>query len=163
MKVLINELRKDFDFILVDCPAGIEQGFKNAIAGADEAIVVATPEVSSIRDADRIIGLLESAGMQKIHLIVNRLRSKMVRHGDMMDVEDITDILSVELLGVVPEDEAIVISTNRGEPAVMTHLSSAGEAYYRICRRLIGLEVPLGDMDELRFWGRFWKMLKIAR
>ncbi len=136
MKNLTNELRKDFDFILVDCPAGIEQGFKNAIAGADDAIVVATPEVSSVRDADRIVGLLEAAGLSNSKLIINRLRHKMVRRGDMMDINDILDILSIDLLGVVPEDEAIVVSTNRGEPAVLENSSRAGEAYRRIARRL---------------------------
>ncbi len=126
MKNLTNELRKDYDFILVDCPAGIEQGFRNAVAGADDAIVVATPEVSSVRDADRIIGLLEASGLKGSRLIINRLRSKMVKRGDMMDIDDILDILSIDLLGVVPEDESIVVSTNRGEPAVLESASRAG-------------------------------------
>ncbi len=164
MKNLTNELRKDFDFILVDCPAGIEQGFKNAIAGADDAIVVATPEVSSVRDADRIVGLLEAAGLSNSKLIINRLRTKMVRRGDMMDINDILDILSIDLLGVVPEDEAIVVSTNRGEPAVLENSSRAGEAYRRVARRLIGEEVPINSLeDPTNFVDRFKKMLKLAR
>lgn len=164
MKNLTNELRDDFDIVLVDCPAGIEQGFKNAIAGADDAIVVATPEVSSVRDADRIIGLLEAAGLKKSKLIVNRLRSKMVKRGDMMDVDDINDILSISLLGVVPEDESIVVSTNRGEPAVLENASRAGEAYRRIARRLIGEDVPIASMEETsNLVDRFRKMLKLAR
>ena len=118
MKKLTDELREEFDYILLDCPAGIEQGFKNAIAGADRAIVVTTPEVSAIRDADRIIGLLEANEVQKTELIVNRLRMDMVKRGDMMSVEDVCDILAIPLLGAVPDDENIVISTNQGEPLV---------------------------------------------
>jgi septum site-determining protein MinD len=164
MKNLTNELRKDFEFILVDCPAGIEQGFRNAIAGADAAIVVATPEVSSVRDADRIIGLLEAAGLNDSRLIINRLRPKMVKRGDMMDIGDIIDILSIELLGVVPEDECIVISTNRGEPAVLGNISKAGEAYRRIARRIIGEEIPMYSLDESsNIMARFKRMLKLAR
>lgn len=163
MKNLTNELRKDFDFILVDCPAGIEQGFRNAIAGADNAIIVATPEISSVRDADRIVGLLEAAGLYKSRLIINRLRSKMVKNGDMMDVDDIIDILSIDLLGVVPEDEAIVISTNRGEPAVLEATSKAGAAYKRIARRLNGEGVPLSAIEDEKFLEKFRKMLKMAR
>ncbi len=164
MKNLTNELREEFDYILVDCPAGIEQGFKNAIAGADAAIIVATPEVSSVRDADRIIGLLEAAGLMENQLIINRLRPKMVKKGDMMDICDIIDILSVDLLGVVPEDEAIVISTNRGEPAVLGNTSIAGEAYRRIARRLNGETVPMYSIDEsTNLMSRFKKMLKLAK
>ena len=114
MKKLTDELREEFDYILLDCPAGIEQGFKNAIAGADRAIVVTTPEVSAIRDADRIIGLLEANEVKKTELIVNRLRMDMVKRGDMMSVEDVCDILAIPLLGAVPDDEHIVIATNQG-------------------------------------------------
>ena len=113
---LIDDLRDDFDYILLDCPAGIEQGFKNAIAGADRALVVTTPEVSAIRDADRIVGLLDNEDISSIHLIVNRVRLDMVRRGDMMSVDDVVDILAVPLLGAIPDDESIVISTNQGEP-----------------------------------------------
>lgn len=165
MKNLINELKKEFELILVDCPAGIEQGFRNAIAGADEAIVVATPEVSSVRDADRIIGLLEASGLKSPKLIINRIRSKMVKRGDMMDIEDILDILSIDLLGVVPEDEFIVVSTNRGEPAVTDNNSRAGAAYRRIARRILGEDVPMYSTadDNQSFVDRFRKMLKLAR
>lgn len=164
MKNLTNDLRQEFDYILVDCPAGIEQGFKNAIAGADAAIVVATPEVSSVRDADRIIGLLEAAGLKETQLIINRIRPKMVKKGDMMDIDDILDILSIELLGVVPEDESIVISTNRGEPAVMGNSSPAGEAYRRIARRIVGEKVPMYTLeDTANLMTRFMKRLKLAR
>ncbi len=164
MKNLTNELRKDFDYILIDCPAGIEQGFKNAIAGADGAIVVATPEVSSVRDAERIVGLIEAAGLVDSRLIINRLRPKMVKRGDMMDIGDIIDILSIDLVGVVPEDECIVISTNRGEPAVLGNVSKAGEAYRRIARRIMGEDIPMYSLDESsNIMARFKKMLKLAR
>jgi septum site-determining protein MinD len=164
MKNLTNELRKEFNIILVDCPAGIEQGFKNAIAGADNAIVVATPEVSSVRDADRIIGLLEAAGLTRARLIINRLRKSMVKRGDMMDIDDIIDILSIDLLGVVPEDELIIVSTNKGEPAVLENNSRAGGAYRRIARRIMGEEVALLNPDEAgNFMERFKKIIKLAR
>ncbi|MEN6390440.1 MAG: septum site-determining protein MinD [Syntrophomonas sp.] len=164
MKNLTNELRKDYDFILVDCPAGIEQGFKNAIAGADDAIIVATPEVSSVRDADRIVGLLEAAGLSNARLIINRLRSKMVKRGDMMDIEDILDILSIDLLGVVPEDESIVISTNRGEPAVLDDNSRAGQAYRRIARRIDGEEIAIQAFNDPSWlMDRFKKILRLAK
>ncbi len=146
MKVLTDELREDFDYILLDCPAGIEQGFKNAIAGADRAVVVTTPEVSAIRDADRIIGLLEANEIGKTELIVNRLRMDMVKRGDMMSSDDVLDILAVDLLGIVPDDENIVIATNNGEPLAGKE-SLAGKAYMNICRRIIGEDVPLLDLD----------------
>ena len=164
MKMLTEELQKEFDYALIDCPAGIERGFKNAIAGADEAVVVATPEVSSIRDADRIIGLLESAGLKNSRLIINRMRPRMVSMGDMMDIDDITDILAIELLGVVPEDESIVVSTNRGEPAVLSRESKAGEAYQRICSRIMGEEIPLEPVHESNgFFSRMRRAFRMAR
>src|SRR5690606_27207141 len=141
MKKLADELREEFDYILMDCPAGIEQGFRNAIAGADKALVVTTPEVSAVRDADRIIGLLEANEMQETYLVVNRLRMDMVKRGDMMSSDDVTEILAIDLIGVVPDDESIVISTNQGEPLVGSD-SLAGRAYMNIARRLAGDEVP---------------------
>ena len=149
MKKLADDLREDFDYILLDCPAGIEQGFQNAIAGADRALVVTTPEVSAIRDADRIIGLLESAQMQEIDLIVNRIRMDMVRRGDMMSVDDVSDVLAVNVIGAVPDDEDIVISANQGEPLVDT-ASIAGQAYLNICKRITGHSIPLMDLDPHR-------------
>jgi len=125
---LVEDLREEFDYILLDCPAGIEQGFRNAIAGADRALIVTTPEVSAIRDADRIIGLLEASGVGRMDLIINRIRSDMVRRGDMMSVDDVMDILSVPVIGTVPDDEDIVISTNQGEPLVGMN-GYAGQAY----------------------------------
>lgn len=147
MKKLTAELKKEFEYVIIDCPAGIEQGFKNAIAGAEKAIVVTTPEVSAVRDADRIIGLLEAADLRQPKLIVNRLRPKMVKQGDMMGIEDMIDILAIDLLGVVPEDEVIVVSTNKGEPAVLDMNSKAGEAYRNIAKRITGEDVPLMNLE----------------
>ena len=144
MKKLTEDLREDYDFVLLDCPAGIEQGFQNAIAGADKAIVVTTPEVSSIRDADRIIGLLEASGIRDNQLVINRLRVDMVKIGDMMSVEDVTEILAIDLLGVIPDDESVVIATNQGEPVVGEE-SPAGKGYENICRRLTGEEIQVTD------------------
>jgi septum site-determining protein MinD len=161
MVELCNELRKEYDFILIDCPAGIEQGFKNAVAGADQAIVVTTPDVSAVRDADRIIGLLQAREISEPRLIINRLRPEMVRKGDMMDISDVNDILAISLLGIVPDDETIITSTNRGEPAVLDSSSKAGEAFRNIVARIKGEDVPfmsfdfdLGFMDKLK---RFMK------
>lgn len=141
---LTDDLSEEFDYILLDCPAGIEQGFKNAIAGANRAIVVTTPEVSAIRDADRIIGLLQASEMPKTELIINRLRMDMIRRGEMMSVEDVTEILAVELLGAIPDDEAVVIATNQGEP-LCGQDSASGQAFANICLRITGVDVPLQD------------------
>ena len=149
MRKLTEDLREDFDYILLDCPAGIEQGFQNAIAGADRALVVTTPEVSAIRDADRIIGLLEAADMREVDLIINRIRMDMVRRGDMMSIEDVADILAVNIIGAVPDDEDIVVSTNQGEPLVDTD-SLAGQAFLNICKRIMGEPVPLLDLNPQR-------------
>lgn len=147
MKKLAEELKDEFDYILMDCPAGIEQGFKNAIAGADKALVVTTPEVSAVRDADRIIGLLEANEMKETYLVVNRLRMDMVKRGDMMSSDDVMEILAIDLIGIVPDDENIVISTNQGEPLVGSD-SLAGRAYMNIAKRLTGEEVPFLDLNE---------------
>lgn len=148
MVKLCEELKEEFDYIVIDCPAGIEQGFKNAIAGADRAIVVTTPEVSAVRDADRIIGLLEANEIRNPKLLVNRVRVDMVKRGDMMSIDDIIDILAIGLIGVVPDDEKIVISTNKGEPAITDEKSLAGEAYRNITKRIMGKEVPLLDLQN---------------
>jgi len=151
MVKLADELRKEYDYILVDCPAGIEQGFKNAIAGADKAFVVTTPEVAAVRDADRIIGLLEAHNIKSPKLIINRIRPQMVKKGDMMTIDDILDILAIDLLGVVPDDENIIISTNRGEPAVASDKSKAGQAYRNITNRILGEKVAIMDMEAPGF------------
>lgn len=155
MKKLTMQLKEEYDYILLDCPAGIEQGFQNAIAGADRAIVVTTPEVSAIRDADRILGLLHAYEMGKIDLVINRLREDMIKRGDMMSAADVVDILGADLIGQVYDDEAVVISTNHGEPLVMGD-SLAGRAYRNICRRIIGEEIPFIDLEkEKSVWFRF--------
>lgn len=161
MKKLMDDLREEFDFVIVDCPAGIEQGFKNAIAGADKAIVVTTPEMSAVRDADRIIGLLNANDIRNPQLVINRLRVDMAKRGDMMDIPDIIDILAIHLLGVVVDDEKIVISTNKGEPVVAELSSLAGKAYRNIVRRIIGHEVPLINFEsEQSLFGKIKKFFK---
>ncbi|MBC7341700.1 MAG: septum site-determining protein MinD [Clostridia bacterium] len=163
MKELSENLREEFDFVLVDCPAGIEQGFRNAIAGAQHAVVVTTPEVSAVRDADRIVGLLEAADLRDPKLIINRIRPSMVKHGDMMDIDDIIDILAIELLGIVPEDEYIIVSTNRGEPAVLDRSSRAGQAYRNIAARINGEDVPLMVLEEhTGFMSRLRRLIGIS-
>ena len=160
MKKLCENIKDmGFDYIIIDCPAGIEQGFKNAIAGADRAIVVTTPEVSAVRDADRIIGLLEANGLNNPMLIVNRVRYDMVKRGDMMSVDDVKEILSEEVIGIVPDDEDIVVTTNKGEPAVAEGVSKAGMAYRNITSRIMGEEVPFLKLDENE--GFFGKLRKI--
>ena len=159
MVALCEELKPDFDFIMLDCPAGIEGGFKNAAAGADEALVVTTPEIPSVRDADRIIGMLESMGKSPIRLIINRLRPNMVQDGDMLAKDDILDVLSIDLIGVVPEDENVIRATNSGEPMTMNLDSPAAHAYLNIAERLLGHDVPLMDLES--YAGRsFFSKLK---
>lgn len=159
MKALVDELREEFDYILLDCPAGIEQGFKNAIAGADRALIVTTPEVSAIRDADRIIGLLQAAEITKIELIVNRIRIDMVKRGDMLSVDDVLDILAIDLIGIVPDDEAIVVATNVGEPLVGQD-NKAGQAYANICKRVIGEEVEFTKFEDESFFKKLMNLIK---
>lgn len=156
---ICDELRKEFDFIFIDCPAGIEKGFRNAIAAADQAIVVTNPEVSAVRDADRIIGILESAEFKDIRLLINRIRPDMVKSGDMLSIDDLMEHLAIDLLGVVPEDKNVVISTNRGEPIILDNDSFAGQAFDNIVRRLLGEEVELMEFEEQGFWSRLKKNL----
>jgi septum site-determining protein MinD len=164
MKTLCDQLRESFDYVLMDCPAGIEQGFKNAIAGADRAIVVTNPEISAVRDADRIIGLLEAHEIKDIRLIINRIRNEMVKRGDMMDKQDIIEILAIDLIGLVPDDESIIVSTNKGEPAILDNKSMAGQAYKNITKRILGEEVPLLDMEiEDTFMTKIKKIFGMAK
>ena len=160
MKKLTAELKELFDYVILDCPAGIEQGFQNAIAGADRAVVVTTPEVSAIRDADRIIGLLEQGGIAQSELIINRLRMDMVKRGEMMSVEDVTEILGIRLIGVIPDDEQVVIGTNQGEP-VISLSSKSGAAYKNICKRLTGEEVPFLNFEKQD--GLFSRLTKVFK
>ncbi len=146
MKKLTEQLKDEFDYVILDCPAGIEQGFQNAIAGADRAFVVTTPEMSAVRDADRIIGLLESNEIKDTRLVINRIRMDMVKRGDMMTSDDVAEILAVDLLGIIPDDENIVVSTNQGEPLV-GDTSLAGQTYLNICKRITGEDVPFLDLE----------------
>ncbi len=148
MEQLCQQLRQEFDFVLIDSPAGIEQGFRNAIVGADEIVIVANPEMASVRDADRIIGLVEAAGKPEPRLILNRLRAEMVRRGDMMDVTDVLEVLAIDLLGIIPEDESIIIATNKGEPAIYDKRSRAGQSFMNAAQRLLGEEIPLEELFE---------------
>ncbi|MGE0825293.1 MAG: septum site-determining protein MinD [Candidatus Binatia bacterium] len=146
MKSLTSQLKEEFDFVLIDCPAGIEQGFRNAVAGADEAIVITTPDVSPVRDADRVIGLLQSS-LGDPQLIINRMSTDMVKRGDMLDQQDVLDILAVRLLGIVPEDEEVLVAGNRGAPVVLNDSSRSGRAFDRIVRRLLGEDVPIPELN----------------
>ena len=148
MKRLIKQIDESFDYILIDGPAGIEQGFENAVAAAKKAIVVAMPEVSSVRDADRIIGLLEKHEIKDIRLVVNKVRPKMVENGSMLGIEDMLDILAIDLLGVIPDDEDIIIAANKGEFVAADTRSRAGQAYRNIASRLNGNKVELMSMKQ---------------
>lgn len=162
MRQLVNALARVYEYILIDCPAGIEMGFQNAIAAATEALIVTTPEIAAVRDADRVIGLLEANNVKRIHLIVNRIRPAMVQANDMMSVEDVQEILAVPLIGVVPDDELVIVSTNKGEPLVLSETPSvAGIAFDNIIRRLEGEKVPFQDLSVPNdsFFSRLRKML----
>jgi septum site-determining protein MinD len=158
---LVEQLRPEFDFVLIDSPAGIEQGYRNAVAPADRVLIVTTPEVSAVRDADRIVGLVEAAGKGSPDLIINRLDPAMVRRGHMLGTADVVEILAIDLIGIIPEDKEIVISTNRGAPVVLDGRSGAGQAFRNIARRLLGEEVPFmpvkessGVLDHVSRWLR---------
>ena len=162
MEKLVDMMEPRFDYILIDCPAGIEQGFQNAIVKANEAIVVTTPDISAVRDADRVIGLLEAAQIYNSHLVVNRIRPEMVDANNMMSVEDVVEILSVPLLGVIPEDNEVIVSTNNGEPMVLSlKPSAAAVAFSNVGRRLEGEKVPFLDIKNLNdtFMSRLRKFL----
>jgi septum site-determining protein MinD len=149
MKKLVTSLKQDYDYIIIDCPAGIEQGYKNAVAGADKAIVVTTPEVSAVRDADRIIGLLEKEkDMEPPKLVINRIRNHMMKNGDMLDVDEITTHLSIELIGIVIDDDEVIKASNHGEPIVLNPNNKASLAYRNIARRILGESIPLQQLDN---------------
>jgi septum site-determining protein MinD len=157
---LVDQLRGEFDFVLIDSPAGIEAGFRNAIAGADEVIIVTTPEVSAVRDADRIVGLVEASEKGPASLVINRIKPRLVSRGEMLAVEDVLELLAINLLGIVPDDETIVTATNRGEAAVFDQQSLAGRAFLNIAQRLMGHHVPFLALEEQqgvfeRFLGLF--------
>jgi len=158
---LCDDLRPEYDWIIVDSPAGIERGFRNAVAPADIVLVVTNPEISAVRDADRIIGLIEAEEKGPAQLIINRIIPAMVKKGDMLSVDDILELLAVQLAGLVPEDENVIMSTNRGLPVVLDGRSKAGQAFQNIGRRLSGEEVPFMEMeDNSGFFGRIARMIK---
>ena len=140
-------LKEQFDYVLIDSPAGIERGFRNSIIAADSALVITTPEVSAVRDADRVIGLLEANNKRDPQLIINRLKPELVREGDMLDVDDVLQILAIELLGVVPEDSNMIRYTNRGEPAILDNISLSGRAFNNIAARLDGEDRPFMSLE----------------
>lgn len=164
VKKLIEDLKKEFDFILLDSPAGIESGFEHAIFLADRALVITTPEVSSVRDADRVIGIIDAKSEKAINgesvekqIIINRIKPEMVARGDMLSIDDVLNILSLPLIGVVPEDEGVVSSTNRGEPIIYNLKSESGCAYERISRRVLGEDIPIPELRAKKgFFGRFF-------
>jgi len=161
MKQLIHGLKQDYDYILIDCPAGIEQGYKNAVAGADQAIVVTTPEISAVRDADRIIGLLEKEEhIEPPKLIINRIRSHMMKSGDMLDIDEVTSHLSIDLIGIVADDEEVIRASNQGEPIALNPTNRASLAYRNIARRILGETVPLMPLEDQKpgMFARFKKL-----
>jgi septum site-determining protein MinD len=158
---VVNDMRADHDFILIDSAAGIEEGFRTAIAPADEVIIVTNPEVSAVRDADRIVGLVEAAEKGPARLIVNRLKPDLIQRGDALDTSDVLDILAIDLIGVVPEDESILISTNRGSPVALDEKSRAGLSFRNIARRLTGEDVPFESFrEESGIFERFAKLFR---
>ncbi|AUZ40022.1 septum site-determining protein MinD, partial [Bacillus sp. MBGLi79] len=149
MVKLVQQLKQDFDYIVIDCPAGIEQGYKNAVSGADKAIVVTTPEISAVRDADRIIGLLEKEeNIEPPRLVVNRIRNHLMKNGDTLDVDEVIQHLSIELIGIVADDDEVIKASNNGEPVVMDPNNKASIAYRNIARRVLGESVPLQSFEE---------------
>jgi septum site-determining protein MinD len=161
VKKALDQYRREFNYILVDSPAGIEQGFKNACAAADRAIVVTTPEVSAIRDADRVVGLLAAREIEA-HLLVNRVDNALVSRGDMLSIPDVQDILGLDLIGVVERDDTIIIAANCGEPVVFQKKSRAGDAFSRIARRVCGEEVEFPSLGEKSFWGRIGRRFGVS-
>lgn len=158
---LVKDLRGDFDWVLIDSPAGIERGFRNAIAPADMVLIVTNPEVSAVRDADRIIGLVEAEEKSPPKLIVNRVKPEMVKRGDMLSTGDILDVLAIDLIGIVPEDEAVTVATNQGTPAVLDSRSRAGRAFRDIARRMNGEEVPFESLEAKDgFFGRISRIVR---
>jgi septum site-determining protein MinD len=152
---LCDELRSEADWVLIDSPAGIERGFKNSIAAADRVLVLTNPEVSAVRDADRVIGILEAEEKGTPGLIINRLNPTMVKQHDMLSADDVIDLLAIKLIGVVPEDEGVIIGTNRGNPVALDPKSRAGQAFRNIAKRLNGQDVPLMDLDaSSSLWAR---------
>lgn len=158
---LIDELRTESDWVLIDSPAGIERGFRNAIAPADVVVVITNPEISAVRDADRIIGLVEAEEKGPVLLVLNRLKPEMVKREDMLSPDDVLELLAIELIGIVPEDEKVILSTNRGVPIVLDGKSQAGQAFRNIATRLTGQNVPFLNLEVRNgFFGRISRMMR---
>ena len=158
---LCDELRPDHHFILIDSPAGIERGFRNSIAPSDVVVVITNPEISAVRDADRIIGLVEAEEKGPTQLIINRLKPEMVKRGDMLAIDDVLELLAVDLLGIVPEDEQVLMAGNRGNPVAFDSKGQAGQAFRNIARRLKGEQVPFIDLSKND--GLFRRISRILR
>lgn len=160
VRKIVEEMKPDYDYVIIDCPAGIEQGFDNAVAGADQAIVVTTPENAAVRDADRVIGILEKRGFASPKLIINRIRPIMMKSGDMLEIDDICQVLAIDLIGIVPDDEIVIKAANQGEPTVLNPSSRAAIAYRNVARRILGETVPLMNLEERSgMFGRVKKFL----
>jgi septum site-determining protein MinD len=160
MLKIVNELKLEFDYVIIDCPAGIEQGFENAVVGADWAIIVVNPEITSVRDADRVIGKLDAKGLERHELVVNRINFEMTKNGDMLNIEDIKDCLAIKVIGVVPDDRRVTVSTNKGEPIVLDTTALAGQAFKNIAKRIVGEEVPFIDFNAANSQNGFLATLK---
>jgi len=155
---LCDELRQEVDWILIDSPAGIERGFRNAIAPADKVLIITNPEMSAVRDADRVVGLLEAEGKGLPSLVVNRLNPAMVKRGDMLSVDDVYDLLRIDVIGIVPEDENVIVASNKGMPLALDGKSRAGQAFRNIARRLNGEQVPFMELESQGLWDRLTRL-----
>ncbi len=161
VKGVLDQFRREFHYILVDSPAGIEQGFRNACAAADRGLIVTTPEVAAIRDADRVIGLLNARGVES-QLIINRIDYNMVKRGDMLSVQDVQDILGIELIGVIERDESVIVAANTGEPVTYNPKSAAGREFAKIAARICGEQIPMGNLGGGGLWDRFTRRLGVG-
>ncbi|MCL2320666.1 MAG: septum site-determining protein MinD [Oscillospiraceae bacterium] len=161
MEVVIGELKSYFDYVIIDCPAGIEQGFENAVVAADKALVVVNPEITSVRDSDRVIGKLDARGLDDVELIINRLNYQMTQNGEMLDVNDILDSLAIKLIGVIPDDKNITVSTNKGEPIVLDESSLSGKAFMNVAKRILGENIPIEDFSNQAEKGFLFMLKKL--
>ncbi len=161
MVEMCEQLRPNFDYIIIDSPAGIEQGFRNAVAPADEVLIVTTPEMSAVRDADRIIGLVEATEKEAMSLVLNRIRPEMIERDDMLGIDDVLEVLAIDLLGIVPEDDQIIVATNRGRPLTLDNTSRAGQAFNNIAGRLLGQDVPFMSLERQNLFTWVKKLFRV--
>lgn len=160
MRKLCEELKQEYDFVLIDCPAGIEQGFRNAVAGADKALIVTIPMLSAVRDADRVVGLLEEMGIDQHYVIINKIRPELMRRGEMMTVDEVLNLIDINLIGIIPDEEDVLVSANKGETVVTNLKSTTGQCYRNIALRLTGVNTPLMEFGRKGFFKRFKKTKK---